>query len=122
MKLVRKGDLDHDGCLSLQEFRNLMISHEFKTYFELRGIDIKDTEMFFEMLTIGSGNKNDKVQISLFVWACLRMKGVATSLDLHSMDFELRLMHQTTRRTFQHCVELLEKIADRQAQTTRRAR
>merc|ERR1711976_103183 len=87
MHLVRQADEDHDNSLSKAEFTKLMMNKQFRTYFEARGIDIKDTEMFFDMLTCGH-TQQKKVELSLFVWGCLRMKGVATSVDLHSMDFE----------------------------------
>jgi len=68
--------------------------------------------MFFDMLTCGQpGQRKDSVDMSLFVWGCLRMKGVATSVDLHSLDFELRLMHRSQKQLFKYCVDLLEKLA-----------
>jgi hypothetical protein len=117
LKLVKKGDVDHDGSLTLNEFKMLMRNEEFITCLELRGIDIKDTQMFFEMLTISSGNIEDKVDIGHFVHACLRMKGVATSLDLHSMDFELRLMHRKSKQFMLSCTRKLDEIAQMIART-----
>merc|ERR1712039_1071305 len=55
--------------------------------------------------------EENKVEITNFVWACLRMKGLATSIDLHSMDFEMRLMHRRQRGFMDFVEHTLEEIS-----------
>merc|ERR1712232_272047 len=74
------------------EFREFMGNRHFRSYFEVRGIDIRDAELFFAMLAAVSDS--DEVPINSFVAGCLRMKGYASSADLHTAHFEQKLMHR----------------------------
>merc|ERR1711920_1067206 len=79
------------GKISLDEFVHAMEDPKFRYFFEVRGLDIKDAEMFFNMLTAVSGE--DEVDISTFVSGCLGMQGTASSLDLQTLSFELKVLH-----------------------------
>merc|ERR1711920_117172 len=57
----------------------------------MRGLDIKDAEMFFHMLT--AVTEEEEVNIQTFVEGALRMRGVASSLDLYTLSFEVKIMH-----------------------------
>eukprot|EP00927_Polykrikos_kofoidii_P082340 TRINITY_DN8166_c0_g1_i9.p1 TRINITY_DN8166_c0_g1~~TRINITY_DN8166_c0_g1_i9.p1 ORF type:complete len:607 (-),score=85.15 TRINITY_DN8166_c0_g1_i9:9-1829(-) len=76
------------GRIGLNEFVALTTDTRFLNFFQLRGLDIKDAEMFYEMLASISDTKD--VDLSTFVSGCLRMKGFATSIDLHSLSFETK--------------------------------
>ena len=59
---------------------------------------IKDAEMFYRMLTTVA--RRDEVDIRTFVAGCMGMRGTASSIDLHALSFELKIMHLTQRRFF----------------------
>merc|ERR1711963_542186 len=90
-RLVEASDRDGNGALSLDEFMLVMKDPNFRSFCTLRGIDIKDAEIFFHMLStmVGSG----EVAIDTFVVSALRLKGVATSIDLHALSFEVKALH-----------------------------
>merc|ERR1711924_10805 len=58
----------------------------------MRGIDIKDAQTFFDMMI--SMTHTSSVDLSTFVETCLQMKGYATSIDLHTLRYELKVLFQ----------------------------
>eukprot|EP00929_Paragymnodinium_shiwhaense_P025158 TRINITY_DN15283_c0_g1_i2.p1 TRINITY_DN15283_c0_g1~~TRINITY_DN15283_c0_g1_i2.p1 ORF type:complete len:131 (-),score=33.08 TRINITY_DN15283_c0_g1_i2:335-727(-) len=64
----------------------------------MRGIDIKDTELFFHMIRTTTGA--DEIDLEAFVGSCLRVKGDATSIDLHTLAFENKMMFQQQKRFY----------------------
>jgi len=95
-KLTKLADVNESGKLSLDEFVDFMDDSKFRSFFELRDLDIKDAEMFFHMLCEVTGS--EEVDISTFVTSCMRMRGLASSLDLHALSFELKVLHISQRR------------------------
>eukprot|EP00929_Paragymnodinium_shiwhaense_P116445 TRINITY_DN8599_c0_g1_i1.p1 TRINITY_DN8599_c0_g1~~TRINITY_DN8599_c0_g1_i1.p1 ORF type:complete len:779 (+),score=176.52 TRINITY_DN8599_c0_g1_i1:131-2467(+) len=96
MRILRMADVDRSGMVSLDEFEEFMTNETFREYFDMRGIDVKDTEMFFHMIATSTGC--DEVDLEAFVGSCLRVKGTATSIDLHTLAFEAKVMHQLEKR------------------------
>jgi len=85
-------DSDHSGNISAAEFLAMTQDPTFLEFMQVRGIDIKDAKMFFNMLV--SACRHDEVDISTFIGSCLRMKGLATSIDLHTLGFEVKTIHK----------------------------
>eukprot|EP00929_Paragymnodinium_shiwhaense_P118062 TRINITY_DN8968_c0_g1_i1.p1 TRINITY_DN8968_c0_g1~~TRINITY_DN8968_c0_g1_i1.p1 ORF type:complete len:697 (-),score=95.17 TRINITY_DN8968_c0_g1_i1:185-2275(-) len=102
MGFILKADADASGMLSREEFNDFLKDDKFRAYFDMRGIDVKDANVFFDMLT--TSIENDEVDLESFVGSCLRVKGNATSIDLHSLAFENKMMHQVQSR-FNNFVE-----------------
>jgi hypothetical protein len=84
----RKMDLDCNGELDAEEFVACMSRPEFDRFLQARGLDIKDTKVFFQMLA----HNKTSVNINHIVNSCMRVRGFATSIDLHTMRYELRRM------------------------------
>jgi hypothetical protein len=84
-------DMDSSGRLDLHEFQRCMQRPEFERWLQTRGLDIKETKTFFKMM----GSQQDSVEINTVVNACMRMRGHATSIDLHTMRYELRKIQRT---------------------------
>jgi hypothetical protein len=82
----KRMDLDKSGKLDLHEFEKCMRMPEFERWLQTRGIDIKETKTFFHMISC----HQPMVDIDSVVNACMRMRGQATSVDLHTMRYELR--------------------------------
>lgn len=87
------GDEECAGSMGLEELRAFAGNAKFRAYLHARGIDIKNVETFFKMLTSASGK--GEVKISVLAKACVRMKGVATSIDLQSLSFESKIGNRT---------------------------
>merc|ERR1740121_1510661 len=93
-------DGDQDGHVSLEEIQLLCNDPSTRFFFELHGIGIKDVEAFFQEL-VDSRGSNNRVEISILVDACMKVKGHATSLDVQllmaQMSSVVQAMQEVTR-------------------------
>lgn len=80
------------GLMTRDDFTYHMKDLDVRANLINLGLEVRDADMFFEILTAISGK--DTVQISDFVYYCSRMKGGATSIDLQSLAFEVKLIHK----------------------------
>lgn len=114
MSLFKEMDTDGSGSISLEEFMQVVNSTRFSSFLEVRGIDIKDAKLFYHMLrSLGSmekGKQQESVDIGILTNGCLRMKGLATSIDLHTVLFESRHMMVQQQRCFEECIRRMEKV------------
>lgn len=90
----RKMDLDCNGELDAAEFAACMSRPEFDRFLQARGLDIKETKVFFKMVA----HNKTSVNINHIVNSCMRVRGYATSIDLHTMRYELRRMQAAMLR------------------------
>ena len=97
MKLIQDADADKSEEISWDEFLELSQTAKFRTYLDLRGISINDVQLFFTM--VKSLTAKEEVPVNSLVTACLRMKGFATSIDLHALTFETKLVHTKIRES-----------------------
>merc|ERR1712039_553539 len=80
--------------MSHQEFLDMFNTHqEIRGFFSVQGLDINDAEMFFMMLK-DAEHGEDSVEIDAFVDGCMKMKGVAKSLDVQYLRFRLMQMRK----------------------------
>lgn len=100
-------DMDGDGIISLGELQETFSNSMIREFMAVRGIDFKDAEAFFEMLTT-IGDAEDGVPLQTFVAGCLRLRGMATSLDLQTLHFNIMniLLWQSD------CVQRVEDLVD----------
>lgn len=98
-------DTDDDGYLTLEEFKTHLRDHRVHTWFEARELDIKDPELFFHMLS-GSG----RISLGSFVSACMKLRGIASSLDLQALHFNLHNSFSEVTRRVDAMEDLLGKI------------
>eukprot|EP00930_Biecheleria_cincta_P096804 TRINITY_DN8859_c0_g1_i11.p1 TRINITY_DN8859_c0_g1~~TRINITY_DN8859_c0_g1_i11.p1 ORF type:complete len:620 (-),score=125.26 TRINITY_DN8859_c0_g1_i11:199-2058(-) len=99
------------GSMGLEELRALAENAKFRAYLNARGIDIKNVEVFFKMLTSASGQ--NEVNIHVLANACVRMKGFATSIDLQSLSFEAKInnrKHAVSLREFGKKLSRIERL------------
>lgn len=78
--------------ITYDEFHRCYISKEFRKlrdFFNVRGLNLRDAHIFFRMLASVSDSK-DEVHYKTFVHGCLRLQGLATSLDLQAFHFEVK--------------------------------
>jgi hypothetical protein len=123
MALVLELDDEHTGQISFAEFKRFMDNERFRLYFEVRGIDIADAQMFFDLLVAGqtaSGLEDIQqskltegtVDFGTFVDGCFRLKGTASAMDLRCLDFTIKLMHANQERFFKFCSHQFGRIYD----------
>merc|ERR1712012_428996 len=102
-KLLAQLDKNHSGTISLTEFLGFMDDVAFRTHFEVRDVDIKDAELFFRMLATVA--ESDEVPFATFTEGCMRLKGMASSIDLHTVHFETKLMNRTQKFFHEYCTQ-----------------
>eukprot|EP00927_Polykrikos_kofoidii_P087107 TRINITY_DN9955_c0_g1_i7.p1 TRINITY_DN9955_c0_g1~~TRINITY_DN9955_c0_g1_i7.p1 ORF type:complete len:624 (+),score=70.75 TRINITY_DN9955_c0_g1_i7:82-1872(+) len=91
--ILKCGALHADDTITLESLIALTENRHFTDFFQLRGLDIKDAETFHAML--GSVSDTHSVNLDTFVRGCLRMKGSATGIDLHTLSFQTKLALST---------------------------
>lgn len=113
-KLLRTADLDNSGTLGLQEFTRVLQEPHFQRFMESRGIQINEAGTFFAMVADAVGEA--EVDIDAMVSCCLCIKGYATSIDLHTLRFEMKNVALENRR----CLGEIRAIAAAAAAHRRR--
>merc|ERR1712217_123539 len=98
LKIFKEADLDKSDSISLSEFRMLADHPKFMSFLKVRGISINNVKIFYQMLCTCSGD--EAIDTQTCVNACLRLKGFATSIDLHSLNFEVKLLHKQQAQCF----------------------
>lgn len=76
----RQIDKDGDGFITLAELADFLETGKFRHFLQSHDIDVRDEEVFFELLRSHEG---ETMSIDEFVEECMKLKGAATSLDLH---------------------------------------
>jgi hypothetical protein len=107
MRVVRSAEGGNCQSISMDDFKRLMQHDDIRSYFESRGVEISDGELLFKMLTGGTGAP---LELDTFIWGCMRLKGMATSIDLHSLDFHVRLMHTNQKSLLNQNLQKMERI------------
>jgi len=98
-QLFHSLDFQGEGTLCWEELEDMVEDHMVRATFESLGIDVKDAEMFFEVLTHISGS--DIIVIEDFVDGCSRMKGTASATDMASLSFQLKVIRRDMRELLQ---------------------
>lgn len=87
-ELVGKIQLSNDGYITRDEFMLALHEPTVRYHFEAEDLDVRDAEAFFELLQ--SVNGNSAIDIDTFVASCMRMRGAATSVDLQTLQLQLK--------------------------------
>merc|ERR1712176_1313205 len=82
---------ENNGRITAVDFLRFMAEQRFRDYCEVRNIEIRDAETFFTMLSSATHTK--QVELSTFVAGVMRLKGVASSIDLQALSFKIKLIH-----------------------------
>jgi len=99
VSLFKGACLSDEDNITQDEFKKMTEDAKFRSYLHVRGIDINNAELFFDMLQVVGGG--EVVNIQVLVSALLRMKGFATSIDLHSLSFETKVLSRR-QQIFMH--------------------
>eukprot|EP00929_Paragymnodinium_shiwhaense_P040263 TRINITY_DN21038_c0_g1_i2.p1 TRINITY_DN21038_c0_g1~~TRINITY_DN21038_c0_g1_i2.p1 ORF type:complete len:653 (+),score=108.08 TRINITY_DN21038_c0_g1_i2:133-2091(+) len=111
MTLCKLADVDKSGTFSAEEFRDFIESDRIREFFLVRGLDIRNAEHFFEMLN--SASEGDELELEYFVGSCLRVKGAATSIDLHMLSFEHKVLAQKMKQFIKFVHQSLNELSSK---------
>merc|ERR1712050_47775 len=87
MDLLQEIDTEGSGVISRQELEEAFKSDKVRYSFSVLDIDIHDPNYLFDML---DGDGSGEVDMEEFVTGCLRLKGNAKSIDIHTLMFEIK--------------------------------
>jgi len=108
-------DTDKSGDVSIEEFHELLRG-PFQDLLHVRGIAVKDAESFYK--TLARSTDDGKVDAEAFVSGCLQMKGQASSIDLHALEFRLvrtmqKMLRPHTDESLEDATKELKQICAR---------
>mmetsp|Transcript_62704 Transcript_62704/g.127741 ORF Transcript_62704/g.127741 Transcript_62704/m.127741 type:complete len:243 (+) Transcript_62704:2-730(+) len=87
-----QADKDKSGELTWEEFSEHLKDERVKAYFASLELDVSQAKMLFHLLDIdGTGG----IGVDEFVGGCMRLKGLARSIDVNMMIFEMDKMMST---------------------------
>jgi len=109
LEMARGMDKSGTGSISLEEFLEGMEDQTTRSYFGVRGIEVKDGVAFFNMLASVNGMR--EVPLDVFVHGCLRLRGPASSIDLHTFSYESKLMHRNVEKFHTYCSDQFQAQA-----------
>jgi len=93
-KIFKKGDVNHDGMISWEEFTDAMSDPSLGKYFKVLDIDVNEARGLFLLLDTDESGQIDTEE---FVMGILRLRGAARAIDLATlMYFNKRMMHWWT--------------------------
>lgn len=105
--LQTKLDMDGDGTLSLDEFKDHIHDEDLATFCLARDINITDVDMFFNML---AAQGTQSVDIKTFARSIVRLRGNASAIDMQSLHFDLKSMLDESRGNFCEIHEELSRL------------
>lgn len=86
-ELFREADTDGSGHISADELRRLLSDQALRKYMEALDITSEDAHILFHLIDQdGSG----QIDIEEFCEGCLRLKGNARSIDIHTLIFQTK--------------------------------
>ena len=107
-RLCHEIDADGNGTISWEEFEVMIHDKRVRAYFAMLDLDVKHAEQFF--LTLSDKAESCNVGIDFFVEGCMMMKGKATSIDLHMLSVQLRVVEKHQKEFFAYCIRGFESM------------
>lgn len=95
-------DRNKTGFISEDAFMKNLKDGHFRARLTLLGLDVKHATLFFDIIC--AGIPRNKVPIESFVTGAMRLKGSATSLDLQTLMFGTKIIHENQIQ-FYHTME-----------------
>jgi len=111
--LVNSLDRDQSGSISKTEFAMLPDNEHMLALLETLGIKLKDVEMLFQLMehhALIAGRA--EVDSEAFVEGLLKLNGRASAVDIHVLSFQVKLVHQASKKLEKTIFHALHKITD----------
>ncbi|CAK0844240.1 unnamed protein product [Prorocentrum cordatum] len=107
-------DVDGDRMITSEEFvAAYQTNKKLRAHFAVLGLDISDAKVFFD--TLAGDDDAPEIDIEVFIKHCMRLKGAATSIDLHHFQVENRLACRRQQEFIERCGGRIERLAARVA-------
>jgi len=88
-ELLEEIDTEGSGFISREQLHEAFQTESVQVSFSVLGIDIADSNYLFDMLDLDSSGE---VDMSEFITGCLRLKGLAKSIDIHTLMVDVKRM------------------------------
>jgi len=82
-------DIEHHGCIGLAEFQQAVEDKKVVALINAIGLDITDVQSLFILL---DRDQSGSIDIEEFLVGCLRLKGVARTLDIAKLQLEVEFL------------------------------
>lgn len=107
-KIFREGDEDKSGHLSWEEFKDMLSDDRVSAYLSTLDLDFSELRTLYKILDV---HKAGRVAIDDFVWGCMRLQGLAKSMDLCTLLYEHRQHRKHVHDALHHFDKHLELIS-----------
>eukprot|EP00928_Gymnodinium_smaydae_P045107 TRINITY_DN30112_c0_g1_i1.p1 TRINITY_DN30112_c0_g1~~TRINITY_DN30112_c0_g1_i1.p1 ORF type:complete len:554 (+),score=130.99 TRINITY_DN30112_c0_g1_i1:59-1720(+) len=104
-QIFREADANGSGALELDAFQSYIKDHRVKAYLSSLGLTINEARNFFKLL---DAEGNGLVNSEDFIIGCLKLKGPASCLDVHSLMHENKRMLRGVASMVQRLEEEIE--------------
>jgi len=112
--LTSQFDTSHGDYINLEEFKRFFHQPALKAFFHARDLDLKDAELFFQMLS--AHEHSEEVSVHAFIQGCLRLRGLASNIDVQSLHFDMKNMHVQHMKNIKDIKHLLKQQSSRFSQ------
>merc|ERR1719238_1978852 len=79
--------MDGSGSITIEEIQEHFTDVRVRTYFQVLGMDPDDIERLFKLI---DQDMSGEVEVQEFLDGCLRLKGEARSIDLHTVMYDCK--------------------------------
>jgi len=108
--IFEEADTDGSGTINWQEFKEYVKNKEVRAYLSTQQLDAFDARQLFNILDLGD---DQEVGIEEFILGCMRLKGMAKSVDVVAMLQETRAMHRKQKAFMGEVEDQLRRIASK---------
>lgn len=92
-------DQDGSGSLTIDEIQEQFTDIRMRTYFQVLGMDPDDVERLFKLI---DQDASGEVEVQEFLDGCLRLKGEARSIDLHTVMYDCKACLHRVNALIEH--------------------
>lgn len=104
-------DEDGTGTISVADFEKHLKSGRLGARLSILGLNVPDAAYFFDLLLHSANSEAQEVSCTDFVEGCMRMRGMATGIDLQSVDRTTRLVSKSVRTLQKDMSEKFDHLA-----------
>eukprot|EP00428_Durinskia_dybowskii_P029043 CAMPEP_0170233322 /NCGR_PEP_ID=MMETSP0116_2-20130129/16406_1 /TAXON_ID=400756 /ORGANISM="Durinskia baltica, Strain CSIRO CS-38" /LENGTH=724 /DNA_ID=CAMNT_0010484115 /DNA_START=49 /DNA_END=2220 /DNA_ORIENTATION=- len=106
-KLFRDLDCDHSGNITIKELEDHLNSDVMKAYLNSLEIDTNDAWTLFKLMDT---DEHNVISCDDFVMGCMRLKGVARSMDIANIMYDQKMLKQRLAKFMASVESQLDKL------------
>jgi len=100
--------VDDSQVLTLEGFKDCMNDMHVASFLDLKGLDVNDVSIFFTLLKLMAGKED--LDAEAFTTGCLRMRGVAKSIDLLTLSYQVQLFEKRLTQSLTRCSKEIQNL------------